>query len=123
MRFARLINASFLKSGLTEMKELDSENEAMYLLDVASGSIVSIIVFGRYDTSMYYIPVVWTSPRHRGEGCYERLLTWMKSYVRSKGATSIDTDVHYDNHKMIRMMEKHWKKSFVRFSCSLTGKH
>lgn len=115
MKFARGINASFKKTGLTELEELDSECEAVYLQDVATGRIASIIVFVRVDKASYYIPIIWTSPRHRKVGCYLRLLEWLKTYARTKGATRIDTDVHYDNHTMTRLMDKNWGKTFVRY--------
>ncbi len=121
MHFARLINSSFLRTGLTELKELDSEHEAVYLLDVATGKIVSIIVFSRFEKDTYYIPVVWTSKKLRANGLYRKLINWMVIYCKSKGATGIETDVHHDNHKMIKLMERHWRKSFVRFSLPLKG--
>ena len=116
MKFARQINATFLRQGLTEMKELDSESEAVYLLDVGEDRIVSIICFYRYEGGEYYIPIVWTSEKYRGQGCFGRLIAWLSVYVKKKKGKRICTDVHHDNFGMIALMEQHWSKTFVRFN-------
>lgn len=121
LKFAQQINTSFLKTDLTELQKLDGEWEAVLLRD--AGKIVAIVVFYRYDDhdgkATYYLPVVWTTKQKRGHGCYERLLSWLKEYAHKKGARRISTDVHHDNDGMIRLKEKHWKKTFVRFNLDL----
>jgi RimJ/RimL family protein N-acetyltransferase len=121
LRFARQINATFLRQGLTEMKELDSESEAVYLLDVGEDKIVSIVCFYKIDGSEYYIPIVWTSHKYRGTGAFGRLISWLVVYVKSKHGRRISTDVHSDNVRMVRLLERHWEKSFVRFNLPLRG--
>jgi GNAT superfamily N-acetyltransferase len=120
-KFAQQINKSFLKTHLTELPKLDSEWEAVLLRDGAD--IVAITVFYRYDDldgkGTYYLPVVWTTKLQRGHGCYGRMIDWLKEYARKKGARRISTDVHWDNDGMIRLKEKHWKKTFVRFNLEL----
>jgi GNAT superfamily N-acetyltransferase len=118
--FARRINSQFLRSGLTELKKLDCEYEAAYA--GPSCAPHAIVVFGRIegdDHIEYYLPIVWTSPKHRGQGCYEQLLDWVKNYAKGKGARRISTDVHHDNKRMIRLKETHWEKTFVRFNLPL----
>lgn len=116
---ARRINSQFLKSGLTELRKLDSEYEAAY---IGPGSApISIVVFYRLEDAEsieYYMPIVWTAPSHRGQGCYERLLTWLKDYAKGKGARRISTDVHHDNERMINL-KRHWEQTFVRFNLPL----
>lgn len=119
MRFARQINAVFLRQKLTELKELESEMEAVYLLDVGKNKIVSIICFFRIENE-YYLPVVWTSERYRGKGCVAELLGWLSMYAASKGAKRLSTDVHQENERMVNLLDKHWKRSFIRFNFSLT---
>jgi RimJ/RimL family protein N-acetyltransferase len=121
MHFARRINTQFLRSGLTELRKLDSECEAVYLHD-GKGRIASVVVFYRLEDSdsiEYYLPVVWTNPKYRGEGCYERLLQWLKDYASGKGARRISADVHHYNNRMMHLMEKHWDKTFVRFNLAI----
>jgi len=120
LAFARRVNSQFLRSGLTELRKLDSEYEAVYLGPASSPA--SIIVFGRIedgDWIEYYLPVVWTSPKHRGQGCYERLLEWVKDYAKGKGARRISADVHHDNKRMVRLKDAHWQKTFVRYNLAL----
>lgn len=121
-KFAQQINRSFLKSDLTELPKLDNEWEAVLLRD-GEGHIVAIIVFYRYDDhdgkGTYYLPIVWTTKLKRGHGCYARMIEWLKDYAHRKGARRISTDVHWDNEGMIRLKEKHWKKTFVRFNLDL----
>ena len=120
LHFARRINTQFLKSGLTELRKLDSECEAVYLKD--GGDVACIVVFYRLedvDSIEYYVPVVWTNPRYRGQGCYFRLLQWLKKYADGKGARRLSADVHCDNRRMIPLMEKHWGKTFIRFNLAL----
>lgn len=120
LHFARRINTQFLKSGKTELQKLDSEYEAVYLSD--GTAVASIIVFYRLEDATgveYYLPVVWTNPRHRGQGCYFRLLQWLKEYAGHKGARRLSTDVVHDNRQMIDLMERHWGKTFIRFNLAL----
>jgi len=120
LHFARRINTGFLKNGKTEMRKLDSECEAVYLREGAK--VVSIVVFYRLEepgSIEYYIPIAWTHHKHRGEGHFETLLNWLKVYAEKKGAGRISTDVVHNNSGMIRLMEKHWSKTFVRFNLAI----
>lgn len=113
---ARRINSQFRRTGLTELLKLDCECEAVYL--GPKDNPLSIIVFYRLeiDESVeYYMSIVWTAPKFRGLGCYERLLNWLKDYAKGKGASRLSTDVHHDNKKMIEH-KRHWEKTFVRFN-------
>lgn len=116
LHFARRINTRFLKSGLTELQKLDSECEAVYLRD--GTRVASVIVFYKLDDE-YYLVVVWTHPDFRGKGCYERLLEWLKAYASRKGARRLSSDVHHNNERMMKLMERHWDKTFVRFNLPL----
>jgi GNAT superfamily N-acetyltransferase len=120
LSFARRINSSFVKSGLSESPKVDGESEAVYLGPRSSPA--SIVVFYRYDdldgSATYYLHIVWTSPKHRGQGCYAQLLEWLKDYAKSKGARRLSTDVHHGNERMIKL-KRHWEKTFVRFNLPL----
>lgn len=122
LKFAQQINRSFLKSNLTELPVLNGEYEAVLLRD-PERKIVAVIVFYRdvdHDgKDFYYFPVVWTTKLKRGHGCYARLVQWLKEYAHKKGARRLATDVHHDNAGMIRLKEKHWKKTFIRFTLDL----
>lgn len=114
LRFARRINGIFKRTGLTELDELDSEHEAVYLTD--GDRIVSMVVFCRFDKNEYYVPVVWTSTKYRKCGCFNQLMGWLEEYAASKGAKRISTDVHHDNDRMVKIMDKRWTRSFLRFN-------
>lgn len=120
-RFAQGINRGFLRTNLTELPKLSGEYEAVLLRD-AQG-IAAIIVFYREtdhdQKDYYYLVVVWTAKQRRGQGCYERLLEWLKDYARKKKAARLATDVHHDNEPMIGYKRKHWRESFVRFTHEL----
>lgn len=103
------------------MKELDSESEAVYLLDVGEDKIVSIVCFYKIDGNEYYVPIVWTSEKYRGTGAFGRLIAWLVVYVKSKRGKRISTDVHHDNEPMVKLMDRYWKRTFVRFNLSLRG--
>ncbi len=120
LHFARRVNTQFLKSGKTELQKLDSECEAVYLRE--GTAVASIVVFYRLEDATsceYYLPVVWTNPRFRGQGCYFRLLQWLKRYAADKGARRLSTDVVHDNRQMIVLMDRHWGKTFIRFNLAL----
>lgn len=121
LKFAQGVNRGFLRTGLTELPKLSGEYEAVLLRDV--DEIAAIIVFYR-DTDhdqkdYYYLVVVWTTKLKRGQGCYERMLDWLKDYARRKKAGRLATDVHHDNEPMIGHQRKHWRESFVRFTYEL----
>lgn len=120
-RFAQGINRGFLRTDLTELPRLSGEYEAVFLRD--EKGIAALIVFYREtdhdQKDYYYLVVVWTSKLKRGQGCYARLLEWLKIYARKKKAARLATDVHHDNEPMIRLKEKHWRKTFVRFTHEL----
>lgn len=121
MHFARRINSQFLRSGLTELRKLDSECEAVYLRD-SQERVACIVVFYRLedvDGIEYYMPVVWTHPKYRGRGCYERLLDWLKKYAGNKGAWRLSADVHHDNARMVEILNKHWDRTFIRFNLAI----
>lgn len=120
LHFARRTNSNFLRSGITELSKLDSECEAVYLRD--GTRVACIVVFYRLEDNdgiEYYMPIVWTHPDHRDRGLYARLLDWLKDYATGKGAHRLSADVHASNGVMLRLMERHWDKTFVRFNLAL----
>lgn len=124
LRYARRVNARFLRQGKTDMKHLDSEYEAVYLRDVESDSIASIVVFGLIDDEdrrhrTYYVPIVWVSPQHRKAGCYPRMLEWLRHYAKAKGAATIETDVMSWNSRMVDVCRRNWEQTYVRFRIRL----
>lgn len=121
LKFAQGINRGFLRTGLTELPRLSGEYEAVLLRDAAG--ISAIVVFYREtdhdQKDYYYLVVVWTSKLKRGQGCYARLLEWLKDYARRKKASRLATDVHHDNEPMIGATRKKWRETFVRFTHEL----
>jgi GNAT superfamily N-acetyltransferase len=124
LAYVRRINSLFLKQGKTDIDFMHSEYEAVFLVDPANAAIAAIVVFERQDFAKrklvyYWIPIVWTATKYRGKGCYPRLLEWLKDYARSKGATSLSTEVKHGNGRMLDISDKHWEREYVRFKLKL----
>lgn len=120
LAYARKVNATFLRQGKTGIEHLDPEQEAVYLLDVATGSIAAIIVFAYFaEGKSYWIPVVWVGRAYRKQKCYPRMLAWLKNYAKSKGAKELSTEVKGDNHRMLEIQNANWELEYVRFRMAL----
>ena len=127
MKFARRINKIFLKEGKTDMKHLDSEYEAVYMRDVETDVIAAIIVFGLIDDEdrrhrTYYVPIVFVSPKYRGQKCYPTMLDWLLVYAKAKGAATVETDVMSWNTRMVEVCMEHWEQTYLRFKIRLSQK-
>jgi RimJ/RimL family protein N-acetyltransferase len=110
---ARRVNSTFLRQGKTELEKLDEDHRAVVLEE--GDAVVSFIAFYRTEDE-FYCTICWTSPRYRGRRCFARLVDWLKSYARWHGVTRLSFDVHHDNAGMVRIMERHCQKTFIRYN-------
>lgn len=110
---ARRVNSTFLRQGKTELERLDEDHRAVVLEEGAD--VASFIAFYRIEDD-FYCTICWTSPRYRGRGCFARLTEWLTGYAREHGVKRLAFDVHHDNAGMVRIMERHCAKTFVRYN-------
>ena len=75
----------------------------------------AFIAFYRIEDD-FYCTICWTSPRYRGRRCFARLVDWLKNYAQWHGVKRLAFDVHHDNEAMVRIMERHCEKTFVRYN-------